>query len=262
MRPKELRLVRVETSEQNAKFKEIVTKYHSYVQSLQTPGRVLNYLIMNGDTPIGCIGCGGLPMISLPIQQYLQPFYDNLPESERSKGGSKMWRMLNAFNRYAVNNWKFTLMPEAPENAGSRILSVFVILVRRDWKKMYGDNLRWMFTYIGAGKNGTIYRAAGWKLLGRTRGYTLKNRGYKIEGEKDRGVRIKSDKKLIFVKDLVPYPEGRVPLDIEGEAAVVQPEHPASSGEMSVKPTPAAPFNKSYRLILKDGRYVMERFAK
>src|SRR2546427_8403462 len=69
---KDLRLVRVLTLEQSEVFRDLITKYHSYVKSTTVGGRQLNYLVMADSVAVGCIGLGSLPMPTKPIIDYLE----------------------------------------------------------------------------------------------------------------------------------------------------------------------------------------------
>jgi len=112
------------------------------------------------------------------------------------------------FNKVA-NNWRFTLMPNAPHNIASKCLSIFCKLARKEWKKKYGDNLILIVSLVGDGHKGTCFKAAGWKQIGMTVGSTKRKsyaikKSWKAKGFARGGLSKKSkhERKIIFVKSL------------------------------------------------------------
>jgi len=71
---------------------------------------------------------------------------------------------------HLANNSRFTLV-NTSHNIGSKILGIFVRVLKKHWQQKYGDELKWILTYVGAGKDGTVYKAAGWQYLGMTKGF-------------------------------------------------------------------------------------------
>ena len=109
------------------------------------------------------------------------------------------------FNTIA-NNWRFCMVKSIP-NAGSQILKQLRQLAPIEWKKKYGDDLKYLITFVGGGNNGAVYKADNWKMVGETAGLPkhkmvsmkwdssseLKEKFVKPTGE---------NKKLIFMKKL------------------------------------------------------------
>lgn len=166
---KSLRLVRVTEDTQRALFTSIVKNYHSYVPQSVTVGRQINYLVELDGKTIGCIGMAQAP--NFPSRTMLHYF------RLRNMGNAYKPKWLELLPHIG-NNWRFTLTPEAPKNAASRILSVFTVIGAKDWKERYGDELKWVVTYLGPGKTGAAYKACGWKYIGHSAGVLMEKRGY------------------------------------------------------------------------------------
>ena len=109
------------------------------------------------------------------------------------------------FNEFG-NNWRFC-MTKSIKNAGTQILKQLRKQAPIEWKKKYGDDLKWLITFVAGGNNGAVYKADNWEVIGKTAGLPkhksssmkwdssddLKNKFVKPTGE---------NKKLIFLKNL------------------------------------------------------------
>jgi hypothetical protein len=157
----ELRLVK--TKSQKELVKEIIETHHSYVPTSRSVGRRIDYLIYNVKSPDcfppdeECIGMAGVGSSTYP------PCKDLLGRLSISK-----YEYKDIFNNFA-NNWRFCLRKKIP-NAASKILSRLCAIAKKDWKEKYGDDLRYMITYVGGKHTGTSYKAAGWEFIGYTSG--------------------------------------------------------------------------------------------
>jgi hypothetical protein len=186
----------VETDVQKFNFQQIVKNYHSYKQNSIYVGRQLNFLIYDENKVIGCIGFGS----------YVLPE----PKAFTQYIGWNKKQFNNNFNKVA-NNWRFTLMYKN-KGYGSRVLSLCHKIVPEEWKKIYGDKLVLLTTFVGNGLYGTIYKASGWEYIGKTAGYGGK-RNYRFadckNGEKHKGGMLnfisEENKKDIFAKPLHRY---------------------------------------------------------
>lgn len=108
------------------------------------------------------------------------------------------WRRL----RFLANNVRFLMLPGGREpNLASRILALNVKRLSRDWEFYHGHPLLLAETFVDGGRfRGTCYRAAGWQLLGQTRGFGKRNRRYWHHGRP----------KLVFVRSLTAEARGRL----------------------------------------------------
>lgn len=64
-------------------------------------------------------------------------------------------------------------------NFTTKVLKYFTIIARDDWLKKYGDYCLGFETLVELPRTGDLYIKAGWKLVGRTKGYTCKRVGGK-----------------------------------------------------------------------------------
>jgi hypothetical protein len=100
------------------------------------------------------------------------------------------WRRLS----FLANNVRFLMLPGGRQpNLASRILALNVKRLSRDWELYHGHPLLLAETFVDSARfRGTCYRAAGWQLLGQTRGFAKRNRHYWHHGQP----------KLVFVRPL------------------------------------------------------------
>lgn len=192
----DIKLVLVNTKELRKKYYGLVAEHHSYVTAIRHVGRHIGWLIYNDGKLIGCIGLGSY---FLPEPKALKDFI-----------GWEKKSFNENFNKVA-NNWRFTLTNEAPKNAASKILAIVAKIAPKEWSKKYGNSLVLMVSLVGNHKEGTCFKAAGWKMIGMTAGSTAhgsisvkkswKKKGFEYGGSYKRS---KKERKLIFVKPLHP----------------------------------------------------------
>ena len=78
-----------------------------------------------------------------------------------------------------TNNSRFLILPGAPRNLGSRVLALCTRRLVRDWPARFGHPLLVVETFVDPTRfHGTVYRAANWIEVGRTRGFRRQRRGY------------------------------------------------------------------------------------
>ena len=172
----------------------IITENHSYVPSVETVGRHIDYLIYYDGCLRGMIGIGS---------STYPPCKDILHYLSISKNDYK-----ENFNSFC-NNWKFCLLPNNIKNLGSMTLKALRETCQKDWYLLYGDTLKYIITFVGDNKYGGVYRADNWVCVGETSGLpthtsvsmkwdlsNLDNKFVKPTGE---------NKKLIFIKELPEF---------------------------------------------------------
>jgi len=195
----------VNNSTKRFNFDQIVKNYHTYKPNTNLLGRQINWLIKYGGKYIGAIGVGSSMMASNPRDKFI--------------GWKKETRLKNLVK--TCTNWRYCLIDKT--NYSSKILSIFVKEARKEWKKKYGDNLLLIEALVEPPYEGTCYKAAGWKMVGKTKGFQFEwkspndilstdnvvQRFMEIEGVKDfsqwKVVSGKNEPKLIFVKPLHRY---------------------------------------------------------
>ena len=187
-------LVCIQTRYQQALANSIIVNNHSYVPTVETVGRHIDYLIYYDNCLCGMIGIGSSTYP--PCKDILR--YVNLSKSEYK----------DKFNTFA-NNWKFCLSRHNIPNLGTMVLKELRLNCQHDWYKKYGDVLEYIITFVGSGKSGSVYLADNWKCIGTTSGLPkhksvsmkwdindLDSKFVKPTGE---------NKKLIFIYKLPKY---------------------------------------------------------
>jgi hypothetical protein len=84
-----------------------------------------------------------------------------------------------------ANNVRFLILPGGSRpNLASHILALNTRRLSRDWELYYGHPLLLAETFVDAARfRGTCYRAAGWQVLGSTKGFAKRGRGYVAHGQ-------------------------------------------------------------------------------
>ena len=78
-----------------------------------------------------------------------------------------------------TNNSRFLILPGGPANLGSRVLSLCARRLVRDWPARFGHDVLLAETFVDPALfRGTVYRAANWIEVGRTRGFARGGAGY------------------------------------------------------------------------------------
>ena len=84
-----------------------------------------------------------------------------------------------------ANNVRFLILPDWHlPNLASRVLALNVKRLSDDWTCFHGHPVLLAETFVDRSRfRGTCYRAAGWQVLGETRGYSKRNRRYWHNGQ-------------------------------------------------------------------------------
>jgi hypothetical protein len=59
-------------------------------------------------------------------------------------------------------------------NFTSKVVRLFMEIVEIDWQEKYGDEVLGFETLVEKPRTGNLYKKAGWKKVGETKGYTCK----------------------------------------------------------------------------------------
>lgn len=153
IRPLEFRQVR-HTGEEPL-FNSLLDRYH-YLGYAQPVGEHLKYLVYALGRPIACLAWSSAP-------RHLGP-------RDRFIGWSPEARRKNI--RFLAYNTRYLILPFIEvEHLASHILGRMAQLLSEDWERMYGHPVHYLETFVDPGRfRGTCYRAANWKVLGRTTG--------------------------------------------------------------------------------------------
>ena len=99
------------------------------------------------------------------------------------------WDFTVQFDRLHLltNNSRFLILPGGPRNLGSRVLSLCMRRLVRDWPARFGHALLLVETFVDPVRfHGTVYRAANWVEVGRTRGFARDGNGYRAHARPKR----------------------------------------------------------------------------
>lgn len=93
----------------------------------------------------------------------------------------QQWRRLHLI----ANSVRYLILPGANQaNLASRVLALNLKRLSQDWQSHHGHPIVMAETFVdGARYSGVSYRAAGFVVLGRTRGFAKRNRRYWYHGQ-------------------------------------------------------------------------------
>ena len=196
-----IKLEKVTTDVQRGMIKNVIKKHHSYVPTADYPGRRIDWLIydvIDEETwpfkreLLGMIGIGSC-------------FYPPPKDILRYVGMSKD-EYKNNFNQFA-NNWRFCFI-KSVKNAGTQVLKQVRLQGPVDWKKKYGDELKYIITLVAGGNNGAVYKADNWKEIGKTAGLPKERKSISLKWDSQKKINERfvkptgENKKLIFITRL------------------------------------------------------------
>jgi len=185
----------VKTQVQKDMVKHIIVKNHSYVPTHRSVGRRIDWLIYDDNTfPSECLGMIGIGSSVYPPPKDLLS-YVGMTKSEYKDN----------FNSFA-NNWRYCLTKSIP-NLGSQVLKQLRFHAPLEWNRKYGNFLTHLVTFVGGGKNGAVYKADNWEMIGETAGLPMhKSSSMKWHSKKQlKDLFVKptgENKKLIFIKKI------------------------------------------------------------
>ena len=100
------------------------------------------------------------------------------------------WTPALKFHRLHLiaNNARFLILPEWHRpNLASRVLALNLQRLSQDWERYYGHPILLVETFVDAARfRGTCYLAAGWQMVGATRGFAKRGPGYVAHGQPKR----------------------------------------------------------------------------
>jgi Domain of unknown function (DUF4338) len=136
-------------------FQSLMEEFH-YLRYEQPVGEHLKYLVWAQGRPVACLAWSSAPR--------------HLASRDRFIGWSGAARRRNI--HLLAYNTRFLILPwvEVPHLA-SHILGRMARRISQDWERTYGHPIYFLETFIDPERfRGTCYRAANWKVLGRTTG--------------------------------------------------------------------------------------------
>ncbi len=170
-------LVRPIARDERAEWDTLMAKYH-YLQSSSLVGDALRYVATIEGRWVALLGWATAAMKCKPRDQWIG-------WSERQQ-----WRRL----KLVANNARFLVLPgRRIPNMASKALGLNCRRLGRDWRAAFGHPALVAETFVDPSRyRGTCYLAAGWKMLGTTKGYGRTGGCYYFHGEG----------KLVFAKSL------------------------------------------------------------
>jgi hypothetical protein len=153
LRPLAIRQVR--RSPDEGLFNGLLAQYH-YLGYQQPVGAHLKYLVWGAGRPLACVAWGSAP-------RHLGP-------RDRFIGWSGEARHRNV--RFLAYNTRFLVLPwVAVPHLASHVLGRMAALVPAEGHRLYGHSIYYLETFIDPARfRGSCYRAANWRVLGRTTG--------------------------------------------------------------------------------------------
>lgn len=178
-------VVRPVRLEEQASWRTLMQRHH-YLGFERIVGESLCYVASRGTDWVALLGWGSAAFKCGPRDRWIG--WDR----------ALQWRRLHLI----VNNVRFLILPGGQEpNLASRILALNLKRLSQDWERFYGHPVLLAETFVdGARFRGTCYRAAGWQVLGQTRGFAKRNRRYWHHGQS----------KLVLVRPLLADARSRL----------------------------------------------------
>jgi hypothetical protein len=156
-------IVRPIRREESARWRQLMRQHH-YLGFERIVGEALCYIASRGSQWIALLGWGSAALKCAPRDQWIG--WDRGMQFRRLK--------------LIANNVRFLILPGCHEsNLASRLLALNLKRLSSDWQQYFGHPVLLAETFVdGSRFRGTCYRAAGWQLLGTTRGFAKCNRRY------------------------------------------------------------------------------------
>ena len=160
---KEPLVVRPLRSEERSRWRQLMNQHH-YLGLQRLVGQSLCYVATVGEPWVALLAWGSAALKCLPRDGWI-----GWPPSLK-------WRRLHLI----ANNLRFLILPESRQpNLASRILALNLKRLSTDWERCYRHPILVAEIFVDPARfQGTCYRAAGWHVLGTTRGFAKPGRGY------------------------------------------------------------------------------------
>lgn len=160
----------VETAEQALLFRELIGRHH-YLGCVPTYGAQMRYLVYASHPERTVVAA----------VQYSSPAWRMAPR-DLWIGWDEAARQRNL--QRVVNNSRFLILPWVRvKNLATRVLSLMVRRLVRDWPRRYGNEVMLLETLVDTSRYwGGCYRAANWIALGETTGRGRRDREHLRHG--------------------------------------------------------------------------------
>ena len=153
---------------------------HHYLGAIRKIGETMWYSATYNDQPVALISFSAAVLNCLARDRWIGWSY-------RHRTGRL---------KLLANNSRFLILPSwNNKNLGSRILSLCLKRLSKDWCEKYGHPILLVETFVDPSRyHGGVYRASNWQAIGKTRGYRRITGGYSATRSETQ--------KIIFVKPL------------------------------------------------------------
>ena len=163
---------------EESQYQELMQSYH-YLGALPKIGNTIWYVATNNDEWVALISYSAAALKCGVRDHWIG------------------WGFRHQYDRLhlVANNSRFLILPQHHHmNLASKILSLCKRRIQDDWVNRFGYPLLLMETFVDPSRFiGTIYQAANWEMIGRTKGYRRTRNGYSNN---------KHIPKLVFIQSL------------------------------------------------------------
>ena len=150
-------------SAEEKRFQELMQSHH-YLGALPKIGNTIWYVAVNEEEWLALLSFSASALKCSARDQWIG------------------WKYRHQYDRLhlVANNSRFLILPQHHyKNLASKILSLTKRRIQQDWKECFGYPLLMLETFVDPTRFvGTIYRAANWELVGKTKGFHRTRNGY------------------------------------------------------------------------------------
>jgi Domain of unknown function (DUF4338)/DDE_Tnp_1-associated/Transposase DDE domain len=164
-------IVRLVRSEERARWRQLMNAHH-YLGFRPIVGQSLWYVATFQNQWVALLGWGAAALKCGPRDAWI------------GWAASLQFRRLHLI----ANNVRFLILPgwHRP-NLASQVLALNLQRLSEDWERYYGHPIVLVESFVDAARfRGTCYLAAGWQILGTTRGFGKRGPGYVAHGQPKR----------------------------------------------------------------------------
>jgi hypothetical protein len=155
--------IRLVTAGEEAHYRELMQAHH-YLGDLPKIGKTLWYVAMLHDEWVALLTFSAAALKCAARDRWIG------------------WSYRHQFDRLnlVANNSRFLILPQWHRpNLGSRTLALCEKRIQNDWLERFGHPLLLLETFVDPQRfHGTVYKAANWLYLGRTKGFRRSRQGY------------------------------------------------------------------------------------
>jgi hypothetical protein len=170
--------VRLVQPEEESRFRELMEKHH-YLGHAHKVGETLWYVGLWQEHWVALLGFSSAALKCSARDNHIG------------------WQARHQYDRLhlVTNNSRFLILPEFRyPNLGSRVLALCEKRIGHDWLRHFGHPLLLLETFVDTERfSGAVYKAANWRCVGQSQGYSRIPGGYS---------RTQSSKKWVFVRSL------------------------------------------------------------